>query len=219
VVSVPHRDSETLLFPSERLPSMASPKDNGSRIEGTGPATPRSPGAGPTSLREWVFLLLSTSFGLAYLPIAPGTWGALPGPLIYLLIVGFAAPGVHTMLIAGVLMAVCVLTVALSPWAERYWQMKDPKKYVPDEVAGFLVTVLLFRTPDPWLTCLWAFVVTRFVDIVKPPPARQLEALPGGWGILLDDVVASLYAALFLNILAANLPVLFGGPPLLALPW
>jgi phosphatidylglycerophosphatase A len=184
-----------------------------------GPAPPRRTGGAPWTLRDRLFLLLGTSFGLAYLPIAPGTWGALPGPLIYLLIVGFAGPQAHTALIAGALAAVCVLTIALSPWAERYWQMKDPKKYVPDEVAGFLVTVLLFRTPDPWLTTVWAFVITRIVDIVKPPPARQLEALPGGWGILLDDVASSLYAALFLNIFASHLPGLFGGPPILWGAW
>ena len=92
--------------------------------------------------------------------------------------------------------------------------MKDPRRFVLDEVAGFLVTVLLFRTPDPILTAIWAFLFSRIMDIVKPPPARLLERLPAGWGILLDDVVASLYAAALLHILARILPAYwFGGPP------
>ena len=79
--------------------------------------------------------------------------------------------------------------------------------------------MLLFRTPDPWITCLWAFVVTRGFDILKPPPARRLETIPGGWGILLDDMLTSLYAALTLNILAVIFPEIFGGLPFLVTAW
>ena len=157
---------------------------------------------------------LGTSFGLAYLPIAPGTWGSIPGVLIFLLISWFSPSAVHGLWIALALIAVCVGCIALSPWAERHWGVKDPNRFVLDEVAGFLVTVLLFRTPDPILTAIWAFLFSRIMDIVKPPPGRLLERLPAGWGILLDDVVASLYAAALLHILARILPAYwFGGPP------
>ena len=161
-----------------------------------------------------IFQMLATSFGLAYLPIAPGTWGSLPGVAVFLLISWTSAPADHASWIALALVVVCILSVALGPWAERFWGVKDPRRFVLDEVAGFLVTVLLFRTPDPILTAIWAFLFSRILDIAKPPPASQLERLPSGWGILLDDVVASLYAAALLHILARILPVswLGGGP-------
>ena len=161
-----------------------------------------------------IFQLLATSFGLAYLPIAPGTWGSIPGAAVFLLISWTAAPADHAWWIALALVVVCILSVALGPWAERYWGVKDPSRFVLDEVAGFLVTVLFFRTPDSFLTAIWAFLFSRIMDIVKPPPGRLLERLPAGWGILLDDVVASLYAAALLHILARILPAYwFGGPP------
>lgn len=172
-----------------------------------------------SALRDRVFWLLGTSFGLSHLPVAPGTWGALPGVALFVLIVKGSPASWHIWLIGVATAITSWLTVALGPWAEHYWQTKDPKRYVLDEVVGFLVTVLLFRTPDLWLTCIWAFAVTRGFDIVKPPPVRRLEALPHGWGILLDDVLASVYAALALNILAANFPGLFGGLPFLVTPW
>ena len=71
------------------------------------------------------------------------------------------------------LVASSVLCVALCPWAERYWGKKDPGRCVLDEVAGYFVTVLIFRTPNLWLTVVWTFLASRVFDIVKPPPARQ----------------------------------------------
>ena len=185
-------------------------------------AATRCPKAAPssgTTVKDRICWLLGTSFGLSLLPVAPGTWGALPGVALFLLIVLGTPPSWHTWLIGLATVLVSWFTVAAGPWAERYWQTKDPRRYVPDEVAGFLVTVLLFRAPDPWLTCLWAFVVTRGFDILKPPPARRIEAISGGWGILLDDVLTSVYAALTLNILAVYFPAFFGGLPFLVTSW
>jgi phosphatidylglycerophosphatase A len=160
--------------------------------------------------RETLLVLLATCFGLGFAPVAPGTAGALLGVAIFVAVVLFAPLWLHTWLIALALLLFCALTVALTPWAEKYWQKKDPGIFVTDEVAGFLTTVLLFRTPDLLLTVLWAFVVTRILDIIKPPPARQLEALPGGWGVLLDDICASLMAVVLLHIAAASSPEWFG---------
>jgi len=69
------------------------------------------------------------------------------------------------------------------------------------------------------LTTVWAFMVTRILDIIKIPPARQLEALPAGWGILLDDVASSIYAVLLLNGVATLFPSWFGGSPFLFSAW
>lgn len=76
---------------------------------------------------------------------------------------------------------------------------KDPGQVVVDEGVGFLFTVSLLPT-DIW-TVIVAFFVFRVLDIIKPPPARQLEALPGGWGIVVDDVVAGIYGNLLIRLL------------------
>ncbi len=104
----------------------------------------------------------------------------------------------------------CILSVYLGAWAEKFWGGKDPRHFVLDEVAGFFLTVLLFRVPDLGLTVLWGFVATRAFDVIKPPPASSLEVLPAGWGILIDDLIASLYAAAFLHVASRLLPSLFG---------
>jgi phosphatidylglycerophosphatase A len=145
--------------------------------------------------------LIASCFGLGYSPIMPGTCGALIGPLIYIPL-ALAVPGepLQTLLIAAALLVWCWITVALGGWAEDYYGKKDSQVFVTDEVAGFLLTVLLFHlSADPVTTTLWAFPVTRIIDIIKVPPAHRLEKLPRGWGVLADDLLGSLYAAAFLH--------------------
>jgi phosphatidylglycerophosphatase A len=79
----------------------------------------------------------------------------------------------------------------------------DPGRVVVDEGVGFLVTVAFL--PPGWWTAIAGFLVFRMLDIAKPPPARRLESLPGGWGIVADDVVAGLYGQLVLRALSALL--------------
>ena len=160
--------------------------------------------------RDRMLVVVATGLGLGRTPGAPGTAGALLGVAIFVLIDRAAPAAAQTWLLVLALLVVCVVTVALGPWAERHWGRKDPGAFVLDEVAGFLLTVILFRRGSLWLTVIWAFAVTRLLDIVKPPPARQLERLPGGWGVLADDLCASLYAAGVLHIAALCLPRLFG---------
>ena len=164
----------------------------------------------PNSTKDRICVLVATCLGLGYVPWIPGTISALWGVGIYVAIIWLAPATLHTWLIGAGLVVFCVLTLALAPWAERYWQRRDPNVFVTDEVAGFLLTVLLFRTPDILLTVLWAFPLTRLLDILKPPPARQAERLPSGFGILADDLCSSLYAAGVLYLLSAFFPSLFG---------
>ncbi|MGD9819064.1 MAG: phosphatidylglycerophosphatase A [Desulfomonilaceae bacterium] len=153
---------------------------------------------------------LCSGFWLGYSPVASGTVGTIPAIIFYLWVArNFSASLQTLMLLLGLIM-VSILTVALGPWAESYWNKKDPSKFVLDEVAGFLFTVLFFRTPDMTLTFIWAFLATRFFDIVKPPPAFQAQSAPGGWGILLDDLIASFYAAIFLHMANWVFPWAFG---------
>jgi phosphatidylglycerophosphatase A len=153
---------------------------------------------------------LCTSLWLGCSPVAPGTVGSLPAVLVFVLIKLLAPHQFQLPMIAAALAVTCIISIPLGKWAERHWNKKDPRYFVLDEHAGFFVTVLLFGVPSLALTVIWAFVATRVFDIIKPWPASKMEVLPHGWGILVDDLVASLYAAGFLYVLAWCLPVLFG---------
>ena len=109
----------------------------------------------------------------------------------------------------GTVVVVTLAGVPLATRCERIFDRKDPGAFVLDEVAGILVTALVFRVENV-LTLIWVFAHTRAFDILKPPPVRRLEGLPKGWGILADDVCASLYAAALLHLLRLALPRLFG---------
>jgi phosphatidylglycerophosphatase A len=164
-----------------------------------------------TTWKDELFINICSSFRLGYSPVAPGTVGSLPAVVLCCVIAIFASPQLQPILLAAALIVSSVLCVALGPWAEGYWKKKDPRHFVLDECAGYFLTVLLFRGPDLALTVAWTFVMTRIFDILKPPPSRRMESLPSGWGILLDDLAASLYAAAALHVLAFLFPVLFGG--------
>ncbi len=164
------------------------------------------------SLDGWpdrVRWLLATCLGLGLAPLAPGSFGALLGIPIYVAIVVGTPATAHTWLIGVALLISCWVTIWLAPWAERYWQRKDSGNFVTDEVAGFLMTVLLFRVPSVWATVVWAYTVTRIIDVLKVPPAKRLEHLPAGWGVVADDLLGSVYAAALLHGLASWFPAWF----------
>jgi phosphatidylglycerophosphatase A len=158
--------------------------------------------------RERLRPLLASCFGLGYSPIMPGTCGALVGPAFYIpLALAIPNEPLQSILIGIALLAWSWITVALGAWAETYYHRKDCQIVVTDEVAGFLLTILLFHDPaQPVLTTLWAFPIVRIFDIVKLPPVRRLEKLPRGWGVLADDLFSSLYAAALLHLLRYAFP-------------
>ncbi len=167
--------------------------------------------------------VLVSAGGLGYLPIAPGTWGSLAGVGIFLL-AGLSAWPLVTALIclAGVLLF-SILNVALGPWACSHYASKDPSPVVIDEVAGYLLAVLFLPIDgvNLYYSAACAFIVFRIFDIIKPAPARRLERLPGGWGILADDLMCGLYANLLCQcLMRAVVPVLLGTGPadILAIP-
>jgi phosphatidylglycerophosphatase A len=166
------------------------------------PAASRQPCYMPHR-REVLRPLIASCFGLGYSPIMPGTCGALLGPVFYIpLALAILDEPLQTVAIAVMLFAWSAITVALGGWSERYHNKKDSQIFVTDEVAGFLLTVLLFHdTSQPVLTTLWAFPITRIIDIIKIPPAKQLEKLPRGWGVLADDLMGSIYAAAALYVI------------------
>ena len=138
-------------------------------------------------------LALSSWFGLGFIPGAPGTFaalGALP------LVVVMNKLGV----LYGALYLLAFIAVALwvSDRARQYVLQDDPQEIVIDEVAGLLVT--FFLLPSSWLGLLLGFVLFRVFDISKPFPIRRLEKIRGGAGIVLDDIVAGIYANLSLRL-------------------
>jgi phosphatidylglycerophosphatase A len=153
--------------------------------------TPAS--AGPDSLPA----LLVSCFGLGFVPVASGTFGTLGGVGLALALAYL--PGLPYA--AWLLLATAVLFAAgipLGDWAGRRYG-KDPSEFVLDEVAGYLVTVAVFaavfgRPLQSWQGHAIAFVLFRAADVLKPQPARRLESLPGGLGIMADDLMAGVYA-------------------------
>jgi phosphatidylglycerophosphatase A len=138
------------------------------------------------------------SFGyLGLSPFAPGTAGTLGGVAL-----AWCLGWTGNYLVWSVLVCVVLYAVArsLGDWSERYAGGKDPGFFVVDEVIGYLITCLWTRGPSP-LALTVAFFLFRFLDVVKPPPARAMERLGGGDGILLDDVVAGLYGLLVMAAL------------------
>jgi phosphatidylglycerophosphatase A len=139
-------------------------------------------------------------------PFAPGTFGTLGGVLIAWLLSRTELYALWSLLACAVLYAI---SQPLGTWAESYARKKDPGIFVMDEVIGYLLTVVWFRGPSP-MALIVAFFVFRFFDIVKPPPARAMERIPGGHGILLDDVVAGLWGLLVVmlpaRLLLSHLP-------------
>jgi phosphatidylglycerophosphatase A len=134
--------------------------------------------------------LAIVSFGfLGCSPVVPGTVGTLGGVLVAWLLRDTAWFPLWVALVCAGLYAV---SLPLGGWAERHAGRKDPGIFVVDEVIGYLITVAWVRGPSP-LALLLAFFVFRFFDIVKPQPARAMEKIRGGHGILLDDVVAGVW--------------------------
>jgi len=133
-----------------------------------------------------VALLIATAGGAGYAPIAPGTAGSAVGIVIYLLTRAWP-PATQVVLV--------VVVAGVGIWAgteaARHFGRKDPGAVVVDEVAGQLVTLLLLDVG--LLGAALGFFLFRGFDIVKPWPARQLEALPGGLGIMADDLMAGAY--------------------------
>jgi len=126
-------------------------------------------------------------------PIAPGTAGTVVGVLLYLLFKDLGTPGYG---------AACISVIAIGTWAaghaDRMFGTKDDSTIVIDEIAGFLVA--LFIIPFTWGSVAAGFLIFRAFDIVKPWPLRRLERIPGGLGVMLDDLGAGVYTNIVLQV-------------------
>jgi len=168
--------------------------------------------------RPGIALLLATGFGLGYLPLAPGSWGSLGGVALAwgLAQLPIAQHGVNLVweggglsfyfpVLVGATLAAAILGIWVAGRAAEHFRKADPGPVVIDEISGQLLTFLglgLLLRPN-WKYLLAGFILFRVFDIWKPFPARAAEKLPGGWGIMADDWVAGIYAALGLWLLRA----------------
>lgn len=162
---------------------------------------------------------LITLFGLGRMRPAPGTWGSLP-PIVAaaIMLVAGVRPEMggwssaswviwHVVMLA-VLAGATLACAIQGDRAEARFNRKDPPQAVADETAGQCLPLMLLpagalATPGlAGFTLVLAFVAFRVMDIAKPWPARDVQRHPGGWGIVLDDLVAGVYAALVVQLTA-----------------
>jgi phosphatidylglycerophosphatase A len=201
--------------------------------EASGDAVPTVASSAAAPRKPRFALFVATACGLGYLPKAPGTWGSVGGLAAVTAVAMYAAtipfggfrfdydPFVH---LAAFLLT-CIIGVWSASRAARFWDAKDPQRVVIDEVSGQYLTIMLgvgfpaslsvralkfsplgnmtWHSALNWKYLLLGFILFRLFDIWKPFPARQAESLPGGWGIMTDDWVAGIYAAIGLWIARA----------------
>jgi phosphatidylglycerophosphatase A len=141
-----------------------------------------------------LILLLASGFGAGFSPFAPGTAGTLVAIPIELLLSPIRTP----------VYELTILTFFFfSSWiaerAQNHWQKRDDQRIVIDEIMGYLLTMLWI--PKTLLFISVGFLLFRLLDIAKPFPCRQLEKVRGGFGVVLDDVFAGIYANIALQLL------------------
>ena len=150
----------------------------------------------------WFYRFLATGFGSGYSPIAPGTAGAIMGILLlygWQLITPegyFVETNFIPLLIVTIIFN--MIGVFATNKVEKDWG-PDPSRVVIDEIVGVWIAVLWI--PPTLLNWALAFVLFRFFDIAKPLGIRKLEAIKGGWGVMLDDVLAGVYSNLALQVI------------------
>ncbi len=147
-------------------------------------------------------VLLATGLGVGRLPVAPATWASAVTALLLLLVM----PRLGLPAFLGLTLAVTALAIPVCGHAERTLG-HDAHPIVADEVAGMMITMcgvpaLGHVHPSYALSLVAGFVLFRVFDIWKPPPVFQAQALPGGLGVVMDDVLAGLYANIVLQLLA-----------------
>lgn len=155
------------------------------------PATTPAQSKKPKTMWAWT---VATFFGAGLGKPGPGTWGSIAAVLLWVAYAKLNHPTPRALLctlLAGIVLAIA-LGVPAATIAARESGRKDPQFVVIDEVAGQWIALLF--SPFDLRHALIALVLFRLFDIVKPFPARQLESLPEGWGIVFDDVAAGLYA-------------------------
>ena len=156
----------------------------------------------PYNFRKFI----ASGFGLGLIPVAPGSFAALIGVLLHIIIILTLPSKLH---ICPLIILFCWFSLQnyrLTDWATEYWDDEDPSQFVLDEIAGYLFTIIVFITIEDifklpgyniWLMVILNFVLFRIFDIIKLPGARWVDRnMFGAAGILLDDLISGTYAAI-----------------------
>lgn len=138
--------------------------------------------------------IIATFLGVGYFPLAPGTLTSFIIVLIYKFFLYKIAWPVYLLIF---FLFFFIGTITSSKFSSEI-NIKDPRKIVIDEASGQLLA--LFQLSSSWLPLLLSFLLFRIFDIIKPFPIKKVETLPKGWGIMLDDIVAALYAGIIIYI-------------------
>lgn len=138
--------------------------------------------------------IIASFFGVGYFPVAPGTLTSFIVVLIYKLFLHKMDWPIH-LLIFFFLFFIGTFTSSIFSSALK---SKDPRKIVIDEAAGQYLA--LFQLSSSWFPLLLCFFLFRLFDIIKPFPIKKVETFPKGWGIMLDDLVAALYAGILIYV-------------------
>lgn len=143
-----------------------------------------------------LFILLATAGGVGYIPFLPGTAGTLVGVVIYLVFHRFFPQTLsYSMMLAIFLIGGTWVSVRCN----QYFEGDDNASIVIDELVGFLLT--MFLIPFSFRFLLLGFTLFRVIDITKPFKIEKLERIPGGWGIMADDIIAGILANLIMQAL------------------
>ena len=142
---------------------------------------------------------VATVGGVGYLRPGPGSWGSAAAVALWWLAVRWTPAFLQPSLVMLMVAAAVMIGIPAATLVARGTGFKDPQFVVIDEVAGQWIT--LIGAPLAWKSVLAGFILFRGFDIVKPPPARQLERLAEGGGIVLDDVAAGLYGLIIMQLL------------------
>lgn len=141
---------------------------------------------------------VATVCGIGRLGPGPGTWASAVAVLVWFVLGRWISGNLQTAVLASLIVLVVAVGIPAATLVARASGRKDPGFIVIDEVAGQWMALLF--APLSWKTLLAAFILFRSFDIVKPPPVRQLESLPEGTGIVVDDVAAGAYALLVMQL-------------------
>ncbi len=158
------------------------------------------PAEGASRLRAPLWATLIATFcGVGRLRPGPGTWASAATVLIWAAAAYLIPPALQTPIAIALSALVTLIAIPAATRVARASATKDPQFVVIDEVAGQLIA--LIAVPLTWKTFLAGFILFRAFDIMKPPPVRQLEKLPEGTGIVLDDVAAGVFAFIAMHLL------------------
>lgn len=156
----------------------------------------------PLGKAPWFHVIISTGFGSGFVPVAPGTAGAFVALVLWY--IGYLF--LDTTLLFWITLAVIIVTTLVGVWIsnvmEKYWG-EDPRAVVIDEYVGTWIPLLAAPCGKyTWILALLGFGLFRIIDIFKPLGCRWIDQnVKGGWGVMLDDVLAGFYALIIVVVI------------------